>query len=83
MKVDYKTPANGGHLVYCPHCGKKMEPFRAKGSERATSIKYCLDCQRGFCIFSGSSTGTIGTYQLTEIEMIASKMKTRERDDDR
>jgi len=75
MKVKYKLPANGGHLVYCPHCGKEMERYKE------TSIKYCLECQRGFCIFSGSSTGLIGVYQMTEIEMIAGRMERIEKDD--
>jgi hypothetical protein len=75
MKLKYKAPANGGHLVYCPYCGKKMERYKE------TSVKYCLDCQRGFCIYSGSSTGTIGTYQLTDVEMVAGKMERIERDD--
>ena len=75
MKIKYKIPANGGHLVFCPHCGKKMEPFKK------STIKYCLDCQRGFAVYHGSSTGTIGIYQLTEVEMVAGKMERIEDDD--
>ncbi len=75
MKVEYKVPAHGGALMYCPHCGKEMEQFKDTG------IKYCLRCQRGFGIFTGSSTGNIGVYQMTEIEMIAGKMERIENDD--
>jgi len=75
MKVEYKIPANGGHLVYCPHCGKKMERYKA------TAVMYCLDCQRGFAIYHGSSTGTIGMYQMTEVEMIAGELERIEAGD--
>jgi len=69
MKVEYKAPANGGSLVFCPHCGEKMETFKE------TRIKYCLDCQRGFAVYSGSSTGTIGVFQLTDVNLIAGEME--------
>jgi len=75
MKVDYKAPANGGSLIYCPHCGKKMEPYKD------TLIRYCLDCQRGFAGYSGASTGTIGVFQMTHVDLVASDMVRIERDD--
>ena len=50
MKLKYKAPANGGSLVFCPHCGKKLERYKE------TTVKYCLECQRGFAIYGGAST---------------------------
>jgi len=75
MKVDYKAPVNGGSLIYCPHCGDEMERYKE------TTIKYCLECQRGFAIYSGASTGTIGMFQMTQVDLIAGDMVRIERDD--
>ena len=73
--VKERKPANSGNIVYCPHCGEKLEHHLNKKNED-TMMKYCFDCGRGFF----QSKGRIIIYRMTKTIVKAAEFKELEVD---
>lgn len=62
-------------MRFCYFCGRELR------IHKHTSIRYCMDCKKGYAIGTGTlSRGQIQLFDVTELEVIAAKFERIEGD---